>query len=72
MPLSAPKPVPTMTAVGVASPMAHGQAITSTATMLISARVNWETAGLTGDRKYQPRKVSTAAPITAGTNTAEI
>jgi len=36
-----------MTAVGVASPMAHGQAITSTATILINARVNWETAGLT-------------------------
>ena len=40
-PISAPLPEPTITAVGVASPIAHGQAITSTATMLISARVNW-------------------------------
>ena len=38
MPASAPLPVPTITAVGVASPIAHGQAITSTATMLIRAR----------------------------------
>ena len=33
----APRPVPTMMAVGVASPSAHGQAITSTATALTSA-----------------------------------
>ena len=32
MPRSAPMPVPTMMAVGVASPSAHGQAMTSTAT----------------------------------------
>ena len=30
MPLLAPKPVPTIMAVGVANPNAHGQAITNT------------------------------------------
>ncbi len=34
---AAPRPVPTMIAVGVASPSAQGQAITSTATALTSA-----------------------------------
>ena len=38
MPGSAPRPVPTMMAVGVARPRAHGQAITSTATRRISRR----------------------------------
>ena len=36
-PTSAPRPVATMMAVGVASPIAHGHAITSTATALVSA-----------------------------------
>ena len=36
-PCSAPRPVATMMAVGVASPIAHGQAMTSTATALVSA-----------------------------------
>ena len=37
MPSSAPRPVATMIAVGVASPIAHGHAITSTATAFVSA-----------------------------------
>ncbi len=37
MPACAPRPTPTMSAVGVASPSAHGQAITSTAVARISA-----------------------------------
>ncbi len=37
-PICAPRPVPTMIAVGVARPSAHGQAMTSTATALTSAR----------------------------------
>ena len=37
MPCIAPRPMPTITAVGVASPRAHGQAITSTATVISSA-----------------------------------
>ena len=37
IPCSAPLPVPTMIAVGVARPMAHGQAMMSTAIALVSA-----------------------------------
>ncbi len=40
MPTSAPRPVPTMTAVGVASPIAHGQAMTTTPMNAVSARVS--------------------------------
>ncbi len=39
MPLTAPTPVPTMTAVGVASPRAHGQAMDSTVSAHRNA--NW-------------------------------
>ncbi len=39
MPCSAPFPVPTMIAVGVASPNAHGQATTSTATAAMMAMI---------------------------------
>ena len=39
MPASAPRPVPTMIAVGVARPIAHGQAMTSTLTNAVSANV---------------------------------
>ena len=35
----APRPVPTMSAVGVASPSAHGQAMISTATAAVNAKV---------------------------------
>ncbi len=72
IPSVAPLPVPTITAVGVARPIAHGQAITSTATMLISARVKAEVSPVGGGASSsQPAKVSSARPITAGTNTAE-
>ena len=37
MPSCAPRPVPTSSAVGVASPSAHGQAMISTATALVNA-----------------------------------
>ena len=40
MPASAPRPVPTMIAVGVASPSAHGHAMISTATKFNSAYVS--------------------------------
>ena len=40
MPFCAPKPVPTIIAVGVARPSAQGQAITSTETARISANEN--------------------------------
>ena len=41
MPWEAATPVPTMTAVGVASPRAQGQAITSTAMPNSSAKRKW-------------------------------
>ncbi|OGK95122.1 MAG: hypothetical protein A3J45_06685 [Candidatus Rokubacteria bacterium RIFCSPHIGHO2_02_FULL_69_13] len=66
-PCSAPLPVPTMIAVGVASPMAHGQAITRTATKLVSAKRN---AGC-GPQSHQTAKVTAAMTSTIGTKTAE-
>ncbi len=55
-----------MMAVGVARPSAHGQAITSTATMLTMAMVKPALP-----TKNQPRNVSSAMPITTGTKTPE-
>src|SRR3546814_16930315 len=52
--------------VGVARPIAHGQAMISTATAFTNAKVN---AG-SGPKKSQIMKVSPAIPITAGTNQA--
>jgi hypothetical protein len=52
-----------MIAVGVANPMAQGQAITKTATKLSIAKV---IAG-GGPTKYQIIKVMVAIPITIGT-----
>ena len=63
-PNSAARPVPTMMEVGVASPMAQGQAMISTATALTSAKVS---AG-SGPKTSQTTKVRAAAAITAGTN----
>jgi hypothetical protein len=40
MPSSAARPVPTMTAVGVASPRAHGHAMMSTAMVVVIAIVS--------------------------------
>ena len=64
IPAFAPWPVPTMIAVGVARPRAQGQAITSTATALIKARVK------SPDHPHQPTKVSTAMAQTTGTKIA--
>ena len=57
MPRSAPRPVPTMMAVGVASPSAHGQAMISTATAFTMAVAN-------GAKNSQRAKVSSAAAST--------
>jgi hypothetical protein len=65
MPISAPRPVPTMMAVGVASPIAHGQAMMSTATSLRSAPVNTGA----GPSRSHNTNVTSASPMTAGTNT---
>ena len=64
MPWRAATPVPAMMAVGVASPSAHGQAMTSTATARITAPSTPSPAS------HQPAKVSSASPSTTGTNTA--
>jgi hypothetical protein len=63
MPSWAPRPVPTMTAVGVASPSEHGQATMSTATAALTASAaGWPVTS-------QPARVRTATASTAGTNT---
>ncbi len=64
-PREAPRPVPTMIAVGVASPSAQGQAMTSTATARVMAS---ETAR---SERIQNPKVAAAMTSTIGTNTAE-
>ena len=64
----APLPVPTMIEVGVARPIAQGQAMISTATKLRSAKVR---AG-SGPNINQIKKVIVAMAITTGTNTALI
>ena len=66
MPSCAPRPVPTRIAVGVARPIAHGQATISTAT----AAVNAAPAGCPA--ASHPVSVTTATAMTTGTNTAEI
>jgi hypothetical protein len=65
-PSSAARPVPTMIEVGVARPMAQGQAMISTATALTSAKV----AAGSGPKTSQTVKVRAAAAMTAGTNQA--
>ncbi len=56
-------PVPAMIAVGVASPRAQGQAITSTATALITA------VSSGAPYSHQPTSVISASTRTVGTNT---
>ena len=54
-----------MTAIGVASPRAQGQAMTSTATLLTSARASRGS----GPHTDQATKASPATATTAGTKT---
>ncbi len=63
-PLSAPFPVPAIIAVGVARPSAHGQAITSTATILIMAGTKSPFA------KNHNKKTAMAIMMIEGTKTA--
>ena len=65
MPSCAPRPVPTSIAVGVARPIAHGQATISTATAAVNA------APAPAPAASHPASVATATPMTTGTNTAE-
>ena len=62
-PSCAPRPVPTISAVGVASPSAHGQAMISTATAAVNAKV------ALSPLPSQKPSVASARPITTGTNT---
>ena len=68
MPCSAPLPIPTITAVGAANPMAQGQAISSTAMKLERAKSR---AGC-GPQSIQTPKLIAAMPITIGTKTPAI
>ena len=65
MPSWAPRPVPTMSAVGVARPSAQGQAMISTETAAVKAAVAPPPA------PSQKPRVATASPITTGTKTPE-
>ena len=65
MPSWAPRPVPTMSAVGVARPSAHGQAMISTATAAEKA------VDADAPVASQPASVTAESAITTGTNTAE-
>ena len=56
MPFSAPMPLPTINAVGVASPKAQGQAITSTETAVIKA----------GAVRFRPIVLTAAALVVGG------
>ncbi len=60
---SAPFPTPTMMAVGVARPRAHGQAITNTVTIASSPWVR----ALSPPSTTQARKLTIAMPMTTGT-----
>ncbi|KAF5053511.1 hypothetical protein DSECCO2_397590 [anaerobic digester metagenome] len=73
IPFSAPLPVPTMMAVGVARPRAHGQAITSTVMKMVREKVKACSSGAKAGtpRKYQAKKATSAMVMTVGTNIAE-
>ena len=66
MPSWAPRPVPTISPIGVAKPSAQGQAITKTATAAVKA------ASMSLLNSHQARNVTTAMISTIGTNTEEI
>ena len=68
IPMLAPLPVPTTTAVGVARPIAQGQAITRTATVVIMAVLN----DRDGSNTNHAQKVRSAIKRTTGTKTPEI
>ena len=66
MPASAPRPVPTITAAGVASPIAHGQAMTTTLMKAVSASVNRGSGPTTNHMANVPA----ASSRTTGTKTS--
>ena len=68
IPMVAPLPVPTTIAVGVARPIAQGQAITRTATVVIMAVFN----DRDGSNMNHAQKVRSAIKRTTGTKIPEI
>ena len=66
IPICAARPLPTINAVGVARPSAHGQAIISTATAAVNESATRSTSS---PKKYHAKKVSSANTITVGTKT---
>lgn len=64
IPFSAPRPIPTIIAVGVASPSAQGQAITRTVTKDKSPKVK----ALSPPKIFHRINETAAMHITAGTN----
>ena len=66
MPSCAPRPVPTINAVGVARPSAQGQAMISTATAAVNAAATGPPVPI------QNPSVATDNAITIGTKTPEI
>ncbi len=66
IPYSAPLPVPTIIAVGVANPKAHGQAINNTETKTVRINSGFCPA------ISQTKAAATAIAITIGTNIADI
>ena len=67
IPFSAPLPVPTIIAVGVARPKAHGQAITRTEIMIVREKIH-----VSPPTKYHIPPATRAKVITIGTNTPDI
>ena len=65
MPSCAPRPVPTISAVGVARPSAHGQAMIRTATAAVKA------LAAQAPNASQPTSVASEITITTGTKIAE-
>ena len=61
IPSSAPRPMPTATAVGVARPSAQGQATTTTEMKTVAAK-----SGVAFSRKYQTHAETVAMSRTAG------
>ena len=68
IPASAPRPIPTITAVGVASPIAHGQATTRTAMAVATARTSFGSA----PKRYQPIKVRMLIRMIVGTKISDM
>ena len=62
IPFSAPFPVPTITAVGIAKPKAHGQDITT-----IDVKTSKDNSRPMPAMKYQNKKAPVAIKITIGT-----